>query len=154
MNLKTTLLALAVVIAFGSCKTYTKTMREPNSYVEFEKEDFIFSNQVGGKAREVIVLGIDWNRLFRKEEGDVSPRRVAVPIIGTNAYNSAAGSYALYNMMSDHPGYDVIFYPQYAAEIKRPVLGLGFIVRITDINVKARLGKITPTAGHTDENED
>lgn len=148
------LLAVGVVIAFGSCKTYTKTIREPNARVEFEKEDFIFSNQVKGDAKEVIVLGIDWNRLFRKEEGDVKPSRVSLPIIGTNIYNSKAGSYALYNMLSDHPGYDVIFYPQYSASVKRPFLGIGFVVRITEIDVKARLGKITPTIGHTDENED
>lgn len=151
MNLKVSLVALALLATVSSCTTYTKTMREPNARLEFEKDDFIFSEQVRGNAREVIVLGVDWNRLFRKESGDVRPTRVNVPIIGSNIYNSKAASYALYNMMADHPGYDVVFYPQYSAKVTRPVIGIGFIVRITDIDVKARLGKITPTEGHTDE---
>lgn len=154
MNLKVSLAALALLAVVSSCKTYTKTMREPNARLEFEKDDFIFSDQVGAKAREVIVLGIDWNRLFRKENGDVRPTRVNVPIIGSNIYNSKAASYALYNMMADHPGYDVVFYPQYSAKVSRPVIGIGFIVRITDIDVKARLAKIAPTEGHTDETDE
>lgn len=153
MNFRIILAASLAVFTLGSCVTTTKTMREPNSYVEFDKEDFIFSNQVSGNAREVKVLGIDWKRLTKKEVGDVKPTRVNIPIIGTNVYSSKAASYALYNMMADHPGYDVVFYPKYSAKVKRPVIGLGFIVRTTDIDVKARLGKITPTEGHTDETD-
>lgn len=151
MNLRLSLAALALLATISSCTTYTKTMREPNARVEFEKQDFIFSDQVGAKAREVIVLGVDWNRFFKKENGDVKPSRVNVPIIGSNIYNSRAAGYALYNMMADHPGYDVVFYPQYSAKVSKPVLGIGFIVRITDMDVKARLAKLTPTEGHTDE---
>ena len=68
MNLRLSLAALALLATISSCTTYTKTMREPNARVEFEKQDFIFSDQVGAKAREVIVLGVDWNRFFKKRE--------------------------------------------------------------------------------------
>lgn len=154
MRLKALLAAIGIVVAFGSCTTYTKTIREPNAYVRFKKDDFVFSNQVGGKAREVKVIGIDWRRFFKKSEGEVKPNKVGIPIIGNNITTSKPASYALYNMLSDHPGYDVVFYPQYNAKVSKPVLGLGFIVKITDMNIKARLGKITPTEGHTDENEE
>lgn len=51
MNLRLSLAALALLATISSCTTYTKTMREPNARVEFEKQDFIFSDQVGAKAR-------------------------------------------------------------------------------------------------------
>ena len=44
-------------------------------------------------------------------------------------------NYALYSIMNDNKGYDVIFYPQYASTVERPILGMGFIMK--KITVKA-----------------
>lgn len=128
-------------------------MREPNSRVEFEKDDFIFSDQVEGSAKEVIVLGIDWNRIGHKHEGAIGSSKSSIPIIGNIINSNKANSYALYNMMANHPGYDVVFYPQFHAHVSKPFLGIGFIYRKTETDVKARLGKINPTEGHTDSDD-
>jgi hypothetical protein len=44
--------------------------------------------------------------------------------------------------MEDNKGYDVIFYPQYTTKVSKPVLGMGFLMKITKVEVKARLGKL------------
>lgn len=126
----------------SSCVQTTKTMREPNARIEFEKEDFIFSEQVTGEAKTVRVLGIDWKRLFRAKSATVQGGRIgfslsSIPVIGS--FSDRSSNYALFDMMEKNPGYDVVFYPQYETVKKNPFLG--FVVT-TNVKVAARLGKI------------
>lgn len=44
-------------------------MKEPNIRVEFTRSDFEFSELVTGEATETKILGIDFARLFLKEQG-------------------------------------------------------------------------------------
>ena len=118
-------------------------MREPNVFVELQKDDFTLSEQVTGQASTTKILSIDWSRLFKKETGEVQNGSLSfdVPIIG-GLISDYTSSYALYNLMQDNKGYDVVFYPQFETTVKRPILGLGFIYKKTDVTVNARLGKL------------
>ena len=62
----------------------------------------------------------------------------SVPVIGSAVDNRTA-NYALYVMMLENEGYEVVFYPQY--EIKKS--GFLFFYNKTHIKAKARLGKLT-----------
>lgn len=151
MNLRSSLLvATLAALSFTSCKNSYKAMREPYSRVEFEKDDFILSDQVGGSAKQSKVLGIDWNRFSKKQTGHVTPSFAKVPVIGTGFISNPTGSYALYNMMMSNPGYDVVFYPKYTYSVYKPVLGIGFIYKRTEVQVTARLGKLTPSQDSDD----
>lgn len=138
---------LVVVIAtFASCTTLNHSMREPNTRVNFTKSDFSLSEQVSAEDKTVKILGIDFERLFKKETGVVDNGASSIslanmPVIGNVLYDKTS-NYALYNLMFTNPGYDVIFYPQYETKISKPVLGLGFIVKITKVKTTARLGKL------------
>jgi hypothetical protein len=138
---------LVVVLAtFASCTTLNHSMREPNTRVNFTKSDFTLSEQVSAEDKTVKILGIDFERLFKKETGVVDNGASSIslanmPVIGTVLYDKTS-NYALYNLMFTNPGYDVIFYPQYETKISKPVLGLGFIVKITKVKTTARLGKL------------
>ncbi|MCF8293851.1 MAG: hypothetical protein K9I70_08570 [Chitinophagaceae bacterium] len=138
---------LVVVIAtFASCTTLNHSMREPNTRVNFTKSDFTLSEQVSAEDKTVKILGIDFERLFKKETGVVDNGASSIslanmPVIGNVLYDKTS-NYALYNLMFTNPGYDVIFYPQYETKISKPVLGLGFIVKITKVKTTARLGKL------------
>lgn len=147
MTYKHLLLVAVMAMFFGSCVSTSKSMREPSSIVRFEKEDFIFSDQLDGTAKEVKVLGIDWSRLLKKEEGFVGDKssitRANIPVVSSMVNPDRVGNYALYNMMINNPGYDVAFYPQYAYKVRRPAIGIGFIVKITEVKATARLAKIT-----------
>ena len=138
---------VAVIAAFSNCTTYSHSMREPNTRLNLNKSDFTLSDQVSAKAKSVTVLGIDWKRFFTKKTGSVdadassSISWASIPVIG-NVIGDRTASYTLYEMMNANPGYDVVFYPQYESKVLKPALGIGFLVRITNVKTTARLGKL------------
>ncbi len=132
------IMILGIALLAASCTTMTRSMKTPSNYVEFQKEDFEFSGQLTGQATETRVLGIDFARLFTKKYGEVMKYgNVSIPVIG-NFVNGAVNYYALYNMMNDNPGYDVVFYPTFESK----QMGFLFLFQTTSVTVKARLAKI------------
>lgn len=134
-----------LIVAMSSCSSYNHSMREPNSRVTFTKADFELSDQVSAEAQTVKVFGIDFPRLFTKKTGNVegsgSISASSIPVIG-NMLADRTSDYALYELMQQNEGYDVIFYPQYEKKVFKPVLGIGFITKITNVKTTARLGKL------------
>ncbi len=121
-------------------------MREPNTRLELTKSDFSLSDQVSAEATSTKILGIDFARIFTKKtgmvNGDASAISLAsIPVVG-NFVSEKTANYALYNLMSGNPGYDVVVYPQYETKVFKPVVGVGFIVTITTVKTTARLGKL------------
>ena len=133
------LLALVACISFSSCHSYSKMMREPNIRFEFNKNDINVSEQFSAEATTVRVLGINWARLFKKSE-DGYLNSTGIPILGTFIEDQTVNQ-ALYKLMQEHPGYDVVIYPQYSKEQHKPVLGT-HIYSKTTVKVTARLGKL------------
>lgn len=149
--MKYTLLSLCgAALLFTSCTLTTKSMREPYSRVEFEREDFELSSQFKASASSTRILFIDWSRLFKAEMATVSqdgasivPDITSIPVVGSVAGKflmDPTASYALYNLMNEHPGYDVVFYPSFTTTVNRPI-GLGIFTKST-VEVTARLGKL------------
>lgn len=137
---------VAVVAALSSCTSINNSMREPFARVEFTKADFTLSNQVSAEATSTKILGIDWERLFMKKTGTVSGGMPSglinlanLPVIGTVLTDKTA-NYALYELMANNAGYDVIFYPQYETKVVKPI-ALGFIYKKTTVKATARLAK-------------
>lgn len=136
----------AVIAAFSSCTTFNHSMREPNTRLNLNKSDFSLSEQVDAEATSTKILGIDFARLFTNRTGVVEGAAPAVslasiPVIGNLVVDKTA-NYSLYNLMKDNPGYDVVLYPQYETRILKPVLGIGFITKVTTVKTTARLGKL------------
>ena len=148
---------------FSGCKVSTHSMKSPKYHVEFYKQDFEYSSQVTAEATSTRVLGIDWSRVFNWNNGKVDSdmnseapapssqftfigdgfagsiliNNFMAPVIG-NVVSSRTASYALYKLMKNNPGYDVIVYPQYE-QVKN---GFPFIYTRTKVKVTARLAKI------------
>lgn len=138
--------AIAISIGFSNCTTLNKSMREPNVKLNLTKSDFTLSNQFEAEASSVKIIGIDWGRLFTKKTGEISGNSdkisvASIPVLGT-LLTDKTSNYALYNLMNNNPGYDVIFYPQYESKVVKPFLGIGFITKITTVKTTARLGKL------------
>lgn len=145
MKSQTLLLSLSIIF-FASCTSMNKTMKEPNSRVEFTKNDFTLSDQVKAEAKCVKVFGIDFKRLFTNKTGALSSgsqqiNSASIPVVGNFITDKTAG-YSLYELMNTNPGYDVVFYPQYDTKRIKPVLGIGFLLKITTVKTTARLGKL------------
>lgn len=148
--MKTKILNLALIatfiFTFSSCTTYNHSMREPYTKVNLNKSDFSLSDQVSADAQTVKIIGIDWSRLFTKKTGEVHGGAVnisaaSIPVVGNLLVDKTA-NYSLYELMNKNPGYDVVFYPQYETKIVKPILGIGFLTKITTVRTTARLGKI------------
>ena len=125
----------AIVLAsllFSSCSITDRAMQTPNHHIEFYKNDFEYSTQLTAEAKVVRVFGIDWSRLFGRKSAQ-SP----IPVFG-EAVRAGARSYALYNLMAENPGYDVVVYPQY--EVRKFIVPLFYSKRTA--KVTARLAKI------------
>ncbi len=128
-----------------NCTSYYHSMREPNSRVDFTKNDFILSEQVSAQAQATKVFGIDWARIFTTRTGSVEGTSslisvAKIPVVG-NLLSDATANYALYNLMEDNKGYDVVFYPKYETKVYRPIIGIGFFAKITKVKATARLAK-------------
>ncbi len=150
--IKKGLLFVAVVAMFfaTSCTSTSKIMKQPTSYVELNKDDFEFSDQVTGEASATYILMIDFDRLFTRKSGEVISDNFTIsaaniPVIGNYVgMLDQAGqvkSYALYDMMEKNPGYDVVFYPQFEVVNESPI-GIPFLICTTKVKATARLAKI------------
>lgn len=138
------LIAAVILVAnLSSCSVSSHIIQQPNTYVEMKKDDFTFSQQVTGEATETRILGIDWNRLFihkygATERGGLIGAIGFVPLYGYNLVPTRVEAYALHDMFSKTPGYDVVFYPSF--EKQKFVFPILF--SRTKVTVKARLAKV------------
>ena len=142
---------VALIASFSSCTTMNHSMRQPNTLVNLNKSYFTLSEQVTAEATCTKILNIDFERLFTKRTGVVEGGGVGIgasgislamiPVFG-NFIADKTVNYSLFNMMKDNPGYDVVFYPQYETKVFKPILGIGFITKITTVKSTARLGKM------------
>jgi hypothetical protein len=149
-NLKTLAIVALLAASISSCTTINKSMREPNNRVQFTKSDFTLSDQLTAEANTTKILGIDFARLFTKKTGTIEGSGAAaglislasLPVVGGFVSGDKTVNYSLYEMMNANPGYDVVFYPTYEIKVVKPIIGLGFILKITHVKSTARLGKL------------
>ncbi|MBN8702854.1 MAG: hypothetical protein J0M08_07300 [Bacteroidetes bacterium] len=141
---------IAAVALLSSCTFTSKTMREPNTRLNLEMKDLSLSEQFTAEATSTKIFGIDFQRLFKRSEASVSKDGAtaianplvflaSIPVIGTFAMDRTS-NFAMYELMKAHPGYDVVFYPQFETIEERPI-GLR-LYRKTTVKVTARLAKM------------
>jgi len=139
------LVFLLVVLLSTSCTSINKSIKDGNASVKFTKSDFTLSDQVSAEASSTTILGIDFSRIFMSKTGELGSGEVisasAIPIIGSLVTDHTS-SYAVHNLIENNKGYDVVFYPQYDTRVIKPILGLGFLTKITTVKVSARLAKL------------
>lgn len=128
-----------VALLATSCSSYRHTIREPNSHVEFVASDFEFSNPVSAEASVTHILFVDWERTFGTSKAGFANNGRELPVIGNMVYGGA--NMALYKLLKENPGYDVIFYPQVEEHRSAPVFGSDLYSHTT-YKVTARLGRL------------
>jgi hypothetical protein len=162
MKSKTLILTtMIILVAFNSCKIQSRSMKTPNYHIEFYKGDFEYSGQVIAEATTVRVMGVDWRRLMKWHAGSIESDRfniqdqslningtiigesvyaavsAIIPVIG-NVGKGRTSNYALFKLMQENPGYDVVIYPQYYN--KSFIIPLFYSKR--NVQVTARLARI------------
>jgi len=136
-KLRLFLLLGVLPLLITSCSVASHSMKTPSNYIEFNKNDFEYSDQVSGEATEVKIFGIDWARIFDKKLGEIGATGgYEIPIIG-GFLGKRVNMYAVYNMIKDNPGYDVVLYPQFETTVYNQI-----IMKTTKVKVTARLGRL------------
>ncbi len=132
---------LFFTLIISSCTTIHKTTRQPSNIIQLQYADFDLSEQQTAKATSVTILGIDFARLFLRKTGayESAISASSIPILGQYLADQTT-SYALYRLIDENDGADFVFYPQIEKKTTCPVLGLCLINKITDVEVKAKLG--------------
>ncbi len=135
---------IAATFLLSSCTSLKTSMKEPNVSFELYADNVELSSQVEAEATSTKILCVDWSRLFDKNTGVVENSSdlsiASIPVVGNYVTNTTA-NFALYELMAQNEGYDVVFYPQYSTKVERPI-GIGFIYKIETVKVKSRLGKL------------
>lgn len=93
------------------------------------------SGQSNANSGALILNGV--TPLDILDETAIANVTAIIPVLGNQLKNLAASN-ALYNLMKENPGYDVVIYPQY--ETKKFFIPIFYSK--TTVKVKARLGKI------------
>jgi hypothetical protein len=144
--MKNSIVILAfLMLLFSSCSV-SRTMRDSNARLNLSPSDLEISEQYSAEVKVVKFLGIDFQRLFKKDVGvigDVNSASTSkaislasLPIIGSYVQDYSQ-SYALSKLYQEHPDFDCIVFPKFTTKRKNYIL---FTTAIT--KVESRLGKI------------
>lgn len=131
---------LIITTVFLSCTSVHKTIKQPPSYVQLDRNDFNLSEQQTAEATSVTILGIDFSRFFLRRTGSAGGAvAISIPIVGQYLADPTT-SYAMYELLEMNDEADFIFYPQTEKKIICPIVGICLINQITTVKVKSRLG--------------
>ncbi|MCF0172419.1 MAG: hypothetical protein HUJ91_01575 [Bacteroidales bacterium] len=128
----------AATFILGGCSSYVKNLETSNSVLKLDVEDLEITEQITATATATTIFGINWAHLFSDQAGVAGKMPY---VIGGNVTTTARGL-AVYNLLKENPGYDVVIYPHFDSEYHRPFLGISFITTKETTTVTARLGKL------------
>lgn len=130
--MKKLLLLILVSITISSCTSLTSSIKNTTNYIEFEKNDFEYTKQVSSTAKINFLFGIPLNNT--RKSGKFS--NGSVSIIGFRSKLNKAEDVAVYKLLKDNPGYDLVLYPKFDTKSS------GFIFTNAEVTVTARLAKL------------
>ncbi len=130
--MKKVLLIAVAALAFASCATSTQTFTPSGAVVNFDPSDFEFSAKKTASATTTRIVGIDFENLFVSKSANVG-----APIVSAMPLTDKTANKAAFNMLSENPGYDVVFYP--TVEMEK----MSYIVMSTaKATIHAKLGRL------------
>jgi len=136
---KVSILLVVVVMAMfmGGCMSTQMTVPNSIPQVQLKPENLEITQPMDATAVTVRVFGIDWQRLFTSRSADIKGSVYStIPLI------DKTDKYAIYTLLKQNEGYDMVIYPQFTTVVRKPFLGLGMIYKVTEVKVTARMAKL------------
>lgn len=126
-----------MAMTFEGCVSTQMSVMNATPQIQLKPEHLEVTQQLEASAATTRIFGIDWDRLFNKREA----------VIKGSVYSSLTlmdhtELYAVYSLLKQHEGYDIVLYPQFVKVVRKPVLGIGCLCTITEVKVKARMAKL------------
>lgn len=137
-KLRLLLLISAFALLSASCVSTHQSLVSSKPEIQLKPENLEITEPMEAMATTIRVFGIDWERLLGGRTASISRGSV----YSTIAVFDATDQYALYNLLKQNPGYDMILYPQFTTVKRKPFLGLGLIYSVTEVKVSARMAKL------------
>lgn len=154
--MKKILLIILIALIFCDCSSTRVSMSNPSPLIEFKRDDFQISNQATAEAIETKIVGIDFERIFSSKSGSFDGGNqisaASIPVLGSYV-SSFAKDYALFNLMDENPGYDMVLYPQFKIKKVCPLIGICFLTQINKVRVTARLARINTSSQSNEINK-
>ncbi len=128
---------IAMTMMMGSCMSTQMTMSGAIPELQLKPEHLDVTPQLEATAVTVRVFGIDWERLFTERSAAIRASvYTPMPIV------DRTDMYAIYSLLKQNEGYDMVLYPQFNTVVRKPFLGLGMIYKVTEVKVTARMAKL------------
>ncbi|GIS72985.1 MAG: hypothetical protein CM1200mP10_25620 [Candidatus Neomarinimicrobiota bacterium] len=141
------LYTIVTVFLMSSCTMVSHSIVTP----EINLSDLDISDEVWGQAKSVKILGLDYNRMFKRkiETATIGMGTTGIPII-TSKFNpktsgQSAGltiidteNLALQDLLNKNKEYDILIAPKFSKTIE----GFWPLYWTETVMVKARIGKI------------
>ena len=138
---------IVTVFLMSSCTMVSHSIVTP----EINLSDLDISDEVWGQAKSVKILGLDYNRMFKRkiETATIGMGTTGIPII-TSKFNpktsgQSAGltiidteNLALQDLLNKNKEYDILIAPKFSKTIE----GFWPLYWTETVMVKARIGKI------------
>lgn len=129
--------AVFVMLTFGSCVSTHSSIASSTPQIQLKPEHLDVTEQKDATAVTTRVFGIDWARLLSSRSASIRGTVV------TNVVSfDRTDEYAVYSLLKQNEGYDMVLYPKFNKTVRKPVLGIGSICTITEVKVTARLAKL------------
>jgi len=125
-------LLLLVLLSITSCTSLTSTIKNTTNYIEFKKNDFEYTKQVSSTANINFLFGFSLNNT--RKSGKFSDGSTS--IVGFRTKLNKAEDVAIYKLLQENPGYDLVLYPKFDTKSS------GFIFTSAEVTVTARLAKL------------
>jgi len=125
-------LLLLILLSISSCTSLTSTIKNTENYIEFEKSDFEYTKQISSTAKINFLFGFSLNNT--RKSGEFS--NGSTSIVGFRTKLNKAEDVAIYKLLQDNPGYDLVLYPKFDTKSS------GFIFTSAEVTVTARLAKL------------
>lgn len=128
---------LAMTLLMGSCMSTQMTLSGSVPEIQLKPEHLEVTQPMDATAVTVRVFGIDWERLFTSRSAAIRASvYTPMPMI------DKTDMYAIYSLLKQNEGYDMVLYPQFTTVVRKPFLGLGAIYKVTEVKVTARMAKL------------
>lgn len=136
---KISFIVAAVLIALlsGSCMSTHSSILSSTPQIQLKPENLDITTHKEASAVTMRILGVDWERLTSKRSASMRGT-----VYSSFTSFDRTDEYAIYNLLKQNEGYDMVLYPKFDKVVRKPVLGIGVICTITEVKVSARMAKL------------
>ena len=129
--------ALLFAASFSSCVSTHSSIASSTPQIQLKPEHLDVTEQKEAAAVTTRIFGVDWGRLIGSRSATIRGT-----VVSTIPSFDRTDEYAIFSLLKQNDGYDMVLYPKFTKVVRKPVLGIGSICTITEVKVSARLAKL------------